>query len=172
MKRKILFLILFINCVFACFAIPVVEKTYDSDYHQYYCSEVFDSRKNEVITILDDCNYFVVAYDPQTSVRFIIQFRNKADAMGLVQQYKSITGTLRSTESQAVLDTCSYKISVLIRCYVQTFRSEMDYISSGYIYRYANPLNEYKTLEEYEASQKKNTSETKSSAQYRPCSLF
>ena len=179
MKKRIISIFLVFNCFFTCFAIPVVEKKYDSDYHTYYCSELFDSRKYEIITILDDCNYYVVAYDPQTCVRFIIQFREKSDGMNLIQQYKSITSSLGSSEPRYILDSCSYEISKLIRCYVQSYETDMDYISSGYIFRYATPLRKYKTMEEYDASlKKKNEEEEKtsssssSSSQYRPCSLF
>ena len=163
------------------FANPVVNKSYGSAYHKYYC-EMFESEglnkgyiDDEPILVLEGYNYQVLAYDPGSCVYYIIQFIEKGDAMNFIQKYIASTAVLGNTQVYNYeLDYCSEKVCELMNQYVKQYYINYDKIGSlGNIYRYAVPLQDYNFGNEKKSSQSRSSSgNNNASSQYRPCSLF
>ena len=138
-KFAAIFLVLFV-LVTSSFADAVVNLTYDSNYHTYYCAQPYEVSELSSKYRLNGATYYVRAYCPDNSTMYYIQFANYSDAVYFCQQYASATNTLRSRESNYLLDKVSVNVSNLVRKYTPKYYPNFDIYENGQLFRLAAPV--------------------------------
>ncbi|WP_141607453.1 hypothetical protein [Treponema saccharophilum] len=138
-KFAAIFLALFVS-VTSSFATAIIDVSYNSRYHTYYCSQPYEVSEILPKYRLDGATYFVSAYCPNDSTFYYIQFANYSDAVYFCRQYLSVTNTLRSSEPNYRLDEVSVNVSNLVRKYAPKYYPNLDIYENGRLYRFAAPV--------------------------------